>query len=164
MTVDVSLEGSINPVVPGMIVITFSFLTHMLIFPLVRRQLNKRFYKIYMETLNNLPDECGCGTQASVYYMGHSTSCDDFKHVHERESHEVLLAILNRKKKLSFDAEFDPRHPNYESQVAVEAELADLADFEQVVPIPDTKETTPGQNNSSPQAMSMVARNVTSVH
>ena len=123
----------------------------------------QKIYKIYMETLNNLPDECGCGTQASVYYMGHSTSCDDFKHVHERESHEVLLAILNRKKKLSFDAEFDPRHPNYESQVAVEAELADLADFEQVVPIPDTKETTPGQNNSSPQAISMVARNVTSV-
>ena len=82
--------------------------------------------------------------------------------MHERESHEVLLAILNRKKKLSFDAEFDPRHQNYECQVAVEAELADLADFEQVVPIPDTKETTPEQNNSSPQAMSMVARNVTS--
>ena len=123
----------------------------------------QKIYKIYMETLNNLPDECGCGTQASVYYMGHSTSCDDFKHVHERESHEVLLAILNKKKKLSFDAEFDPRHQNYESQVAVEAELADLADFEQVVPIPDTKETTPELNNSSPQAMSMVARNVTSV-
>ena len=123
----------------------------------------QKIYKIYMETLNNLPDECGCGTQASVYYMGHSTSCDDFKHVHERESHEVLLAILNKKKKLSFDAEFDPRHQNYESQVAVEAELADLADFEQVVPIPDTKETTPELNNSSPQAMSMVAKNVTSV-
>ena len=123
----------------------------------------QKIYKIYMETLNNLPDECGCGTQASVYYMGHSTSCDDFKHVHERESHEVLLAILNKKKKLSFDAEFDPRHQNYESQVAVEAELADLADFEQVVPIPDTKETTPELNNSSPQVMSKVAKNVTSV-
>ena len=116
-----------------------------------------------METLNNLPDECGCGTQASVYYMGHSTSCDDFKHVHERESHEVLLAILNKKKKLSFDAEFDPRHQNYDTQLVADAEIADLADFEQVVPIPDTKETTPELNNSSPQVMSMVAKNVTSV-
>ena len=61
----------------------------------------QKIYKIYMETLNNLPDECGCGTQASISYMGHSTSCDDFKHIHERESHEVLLAILNKKKKLS---------------------------------------------------------------
>ena len=32
-----------------------------------------------------------------------------------------------------------------------------------MVPIPDAKKTTPELNNSSPQAMSMVARNVTSV-
>ena len=31
-----------------------------------------------MDTLNNLPDECGCGTLVSISYMGHSTSCDDF--------------------------------------------------------------------------------------
>ena len=78
-----------------------------------------------METLNNLPDECGCGTLASISYMGHSTSCDDFKHFHERESHDVLLAILNKKKKLSFDAEFDPRHQNYEIQVDADAVVAD---------------------------------------
>ena len=120
----------------------------------------QKIYKIYMETLNNLPDECGCGTQASISYMGHSTSCDDFKHVHERESHEVLLAILNKKKKLSFDAEFDPRHQNYEVQIDADA---DVADIDQVVPIPDAKEATSELNNSSPQVMSMVAKNVTSV-
>ena len=113
-----------------------------------------------METLNNLPDECGCGTQASVFYMGYSTSCDDFKHLHERESHEVLLAILNKKKKLSFDAVFDPRHQNYEVQVAADA---DVADINQMIPIPEAKKATPELNNSSPQAMSMVAKNVTSV-
>ena len=43
----------------------------------------QKIYKIYMETLNNLPDECGCGTQASISYMGHSTSCSEFKHIHE---------------------------------------------------------------------------------
>ena len=106
-----------------------------------------------METQNNLSDECGCGTLASIFYIGHSTSCDDFKHVHERESHEVLLAILNKKKKLSFDAEFDPRHSNYEVQV--DPNTVD-ADVDQVVPIPDAKETIPELNNSSPQAMSMV--------
>ena len=120
----------------------------------------QKIYKIYMETLNNLPDECGCGTLASISYMGHSTSCDDFKHVHERESHEVLLAILNKKKKLSFDAEFDPRHQNYEVQIDADAVVADT---DQVVPIPDAKKAIPELNNSSPQAMSMVAKNVTSV-
>ena len=120
----------------------------------------QKIYKIYMETLNNLPDECGCGTLASIFYMGHSTSCDDFKHVHERESHEVLLAILNKKKKLSFDAEFDPRHHNYE--VPIDADTV-VADADQVVPIPDAKGNSSELNNRSPQVMSMVAKNVTSV-
>ena len=119
-----------------------------------------KIYKLYMETLNNLPDECGCGTLASISYMGHSTSCDDFKHVHERESHEVLLAILNKKKKLSFDAEFDPRHQNYDVQID---DIAVATDADQVVPIPDAKKIPSELNNSSPQAMSMVAKNTTSV-
>ena len=102
-----------------------------------------------METLNNLPDECGCGTLASIFYMGHSTSCDDFKHVHERESHEVLLAILNKKKKLSFDAEFDPRHQNYEMQANADAVLVEA---EQVKPITDERNAFSELNNSSPQA------------
>ena len=113
----------------------------------------QKIYKIYMETLNNLPEDCGCGTQASISYMGHSTSCDDFKHIHERESHEVLLAILNKKKKLSFDAEFE---------IPINADAV-VADTDQVVPIPDAKEATSELNNSSPQAMSTLARNVTSV-
>ena len=115
-----------------------------------------------METLNNLPDECGCGTQASIAYMGHSTSCVDFKHIHERESHEVLLAILKKKKKLSFgvETEFNPRQQNYEIQIDADV---DLADTDQVVPIPWVKEATSELDNSSPQAMSMVAKNVTSI-
>ena len=62
--------------------------------------------------------------------------------------------------KLSFDAEFDPRHQNYEVQVDADAVVADT---DQVVLIPDTKKVTSELNNSSPQAMSMVAKNVTSV-
>ena len=115
-----------------------------------------------MKTLNNLPDEHGCGTQASISYMGHSTSCDEFKHIHERESHEVLLAILNKKKKLPFsvETEFDPTKQN--SDVPINAD-ADVADTNQVVPIPCAKEATSELNNSSPQAISMLAKNVTSI-
>ena len=83
-----------------------------------------------------------------------------FKHIHERESHEVLLAILNKKKKLSFDAEFNPKHKNYDVPIDADAVVADT---DQVVPIPDAKKATSELNNSSPQAMSMVAKNVTSV-
>ena len=67
----------------------------------------------------------------------------NFKHIHEREPHEVLLAILNKKKKLSFgvETEFDPRQQNYEVQIDTDA---DVADTDQVVPIPCAKEATSG--------------------
>ena len=122
----------------------------------------QKIYKIYMEALNNIPDDCGCGTQAAIAYMGHSTSCGDFKHVHEREPHKVLLAILNKKKKLSFDDDtgFDPRQQNYEVEIDADAVVADI---DQVVPIPCVKEATSELENSSPQAMSMVAKYVTSI-
>ena len=115
-----------------------------------------------METLNNLPDECGCGTLASISYMGHSTSCNDFKHLHERESHEVLLAILNKKKKkLSFgdETEFNPTEVNFDVPADIDA---DQDDTTQVVTIPCSREATSELNNSSPQALSMFPKNVTS--
>ena len=67
----------------------------------------QQIYKIYMDTLNNLPDDCGCCTPASISYMGHSTGCSEFLHIHERESHEVLLAILKKEKKMSFGDDTD---------------------------------------------------------
>ena len=121
----------------------------------------QKIYKIYMETLNNLPEECGCGTLASISYMGHNTSCSEFKHIHERESHEVLLDILNKKMKLSFDDEtdFNPTSANFDVQANAGA---DIADTTQVATIPCRKESTSELNNSSPQALSMLAKNVTS--
>ena len=68
-----------------------------------------------------------------------------------------MLAILNKKKKLSFDVEteFDPTKQNYDVQIDADA---DVADTNQVVPIPCAKEATSELDNSSPQAISMVAK------
>ena len=120
----------------------------------------QKIYKIYMETLNNLLDECGCGTPASISYIGHSTSCNEFKHIHERESHEVLLAILNKKKKLSFgdETKFISTRENFDVQADADA---DIAGTTQVATIPCAKEITSELENSSPQALSMLAKNVT---
>ena len=97
----------------------------------------------------------------SIAYMGHSSSCDEFKHIHKRKSHEVLLTILNKKKKLLFgvETEFDPTKQN--SDVQVDAD-ADIADTTQVVHSPCAKEATFELNNTSPNALSMLAKNVTS--
>ena len=37
--------------------------------------------------------------------MGHYTSCIEFTHLHKREPHEMLLAILKKKKKVTFHCE-----------------------------------------------------------
>ena len=34
--------------------------------------------------------------------MGHNTGCIEFLHQHERESYEILLAILKKRKKVTF--------------------------------------------------------------
>ena len=75
----------------------------------------------------------------------------------------MLLAILNKKKKLSFgdETEFNPTRQNFDVQADADA---DIADTTQVVPIPCAKEATSELNNSSPQALSMLAKNVTSTH
>ena len=55
-----------------------------------------------MNSLNSThkPTEyCGCGTAAEIAYMGHHTGCNEFQYIHERESYEVLLAMLKKKKR-----------------------------------------------------------------
>ena len=58
------------------------------------------------------------------------------------------------------ETDFDPTKQN--SDVPINAD-ADVADTNQVVPIPCAKEATSELINSSPQAMSMFAKNVTSI-
>ena len=65
----------------------------------------QKIYDLYMSSQNSshpLKEECGCGTAAEIAYMGHHTGCDEFQYIHERESYEVLLAMLKKKKRVSF--------------------------------------------------------------
>ena len=65
----------------------------------------QQIYDLYMASLNSShpqKEKCGCGTAAEIAYMGHLTSCEEFQYIHERESYEVLLARLKKKKRVSF--------------------------------------------------------------
>ena len=62
----------------------------------------QRIYNKCQNTQSNPPENCGCGTAAEIAYIGHHTSCLDFQYIHERESYEVLLAILKKTKKVTF--------------------------------------------------------------
>ena len=127
-----------------------------LIYPLERRKPSRKFTRSTWIPSNNLPDECGCGTPASISYMGHSTGCNEFLHIHERESHEVLLAILNKKKTLSFGEEIDIESKRAKFDVQADTN-GDIADTTQVTTIPCAKETTSELNSSTPHALSMLA-------
>ena len=61
----------------------------------------QKIYNIYQNTIHNPPEHCGCGTAAEIAYMGHNIGCFKFKYIHERDSYEVLLAILKKRKKVS---------------------------------------------------------------
>ena len=62
----------------------------------------QKIYDLYMKSMNSShyqTENCGCGSAAEIAYMGHHTGCSEFQYVHERESYEVLLALLKKKKK-----------------------------------------------------------------
>ena len=65
----------------------------------------QKIYDLYMISMNSSHQQteyCGCGTAAEIAYMGHHTGCNEFQYIHERESFEVLPAMLKKKKKVSF--------------------------------------------------------------
>ena len=62
----------------------------------------QKVYHLYLNTVHNPSEYCGHGTAAGIAYMGHNTGCNEFQYIHERESYEVLLAILKKRKKVSF--------------------------------------------------------------
>ena len=74
---------------------------------------------MYQNTSNNPPENCGCGTAAAIAYMGHNTGCLEFKHIHEREPYEGLLAILKKRKKVTFagDSDRQTKRPRLDSTV-----------------------------------------------
>ena len=52
-----------------------------------------------MNSSHHQTEACRCGSAAEIAYMGHHTGCSEFQYVYERESFEVLLAMLKKKKK-----------------------------------------------------------------
>ena len=60
-----------------------------------------KIYDMYQNTQNGQQESCGCGTAAEIAYMGHKSTCAEFQWIHERSSYEMLLASLQKKKKVT---------------------------------------------------------------
>ena len=46
-------------------------------------------------------ESCGCGTTAEIAYLGHKSTCEEFQWIHEGSSYEMLLANLQKRKKVT---------------------------------------------------------------
>ena len=113
----------------------------------------QQIYNLYLNTINNLPDGCGCGTSASIAYMGHSTGRVELLHLHGRESHEVLLAILKKKKNRTFgdDSVTKPKRTKFDQPEYIGSHNGNTAD------IPCTKDTSSELSQSSANALAIAS-------
>ena len=56
---------------------------------------------MYQHTQNGQQESCGCGTAAEIAYLGHKSTCEEFQWIHERSFFEILLADLEKRKKVT---------------------------------------------------------------
>ena len=65
---------------------------------------------MYQNTQNGQQEPCGCGTAAGIAYMGHKSTCVEFQWMHERSSYEILLASLQKRKKVTLFDNIQQQH------------------------------------------------------
>ena len=67
-------------------------------------------YELYQNTQNGQQESCGCGTAAEIAYLGHKSICEQFQWIHERSSYEILLASLQKRKKVTLFDNIQQQH------------------------------------------------------
>ena len=114
---------------------------------------------MYLNTVHNPPEYCGCEPAAEIAYMGHNTGCNEFQYIHERESYEVLLAILKKRKKVSFTGcPFSKNKiPRLLSPKLDEEAKDDTEEIPEVQKTPRAKEVQPNLSQESPDSFPLVA-------
>ena len=112
----------------------------------------QKIYQMYQNTLNNPLESCGCGSAAEIVYMGHNTGCIKFLHLHERESYEVLLAILKKRKKVTFhdDTVVEPKRAKLDPTV-------ETAGGNDITDVLRAKEIQPNLSQAIIDALSVLA-------
>ena len=126
-----------------------------------------KIYNMYENTKNNPSELCGCGTPAEIAFMRHKTTCVDFQWIHERDSYEVLLAMLKKRKKIvSFaeQAENQNKRPRLQSTLEIDESSITVTkeDFSKSSSTPPKSQTSPlevlaevaeAQSHSNPKSL-----------
>ena len=70
-----------------------------------------KIYDMYQQnTQNGQQESCGCGTAAEIAYLGHKSICEEFQWIHERNSYEMLLAVLKKRMKVTLFENIPQQH------------------------------------------------------
>ena len=69
-----------------------------------------KIYDMYQNTQNGQQESCGCGTIAEIAYLGHKSTCEEFQWIHERSSYEMLLASLQKRKKVTLFGDYQQQN------------------------------------------------------
>ena len=119
----------------------------------------QKIYHMYLNSLQNPPEYCGCRTAAEIAYMGHNTGCNEFQYIHERESYEVLLAILKKRKKVTFPG--CPFSKNKRPRLQSPKLDAETRDDSEEIPVvqktPRAKEVPTNLSQESPDSFPLIA-------
>ena len=70
----------------------------------------RKIYDMYQNTQNGQQESCGCGTAVEIAYLGHKSTCEEFQWLHERSSYEMLLASLQKRKKVTLFENIQQQH------------------------------------------------------
>ena len=70
----------------------------------------KIFNMYHPNTQNMQQVSCGCGTAAEIAYMDHKSTCVEFQWIYERSSYEILLASLQKRKKVTLFDNIPQQH------------------------------------------------------
>ena len=102
---------------------------------------------MYQNTQNG-QESCGCGTAAETAYLGHKSTSEEFQWIHERSSYEMLLAKLQKRKKVILFGNFQQqqnKRPRLQSisDSGNQEEITKNAKTDVYMDNPSTSNTTP---------------------
>ena len=95
--------------------------------------------------------------------MGHNTGCIEFLHLHERESYEVLLAILEKKLTFQDSTVVEPKRAKLDTAVQTTNKDDATDEIPKVKEVPRAKEIQPNLSQATTDTLSVLADRVIAI-
>ena len=112
-----------------------------------------KIYDMYQNTQNGQQELCGCATAAEIAYLGHKSTCEEFQWIHERSSYEMLLAILQKRKKVTL---FENIKQNKRPRLQSTSDSSNKKEIINDVKI-ETNMDNPSTSNTAPSSLAVLA-------